>query len=67
MSDEILFRAGEFYVIQAEEFEYAAFDGVCYLVLGKDDELFGEFESQDEAEEYALQLFNDNWYGVTND
>jgi len=65
MSDEILFRAGEFYVIQAEEFEYAAFDGVCYLVLGKDNELFGEFETQDEAEEYALQLFDGLWYGVS--
>jgi hypothetical protein len=58
MSDETLFRAGEFYVIQAEEFEYAAFDGVCYLVLGEDDELFGEFETQDEAEEYAVELFD---------
>ena len=65
MSDEILFRAGDFYVIQAEEFELAAFDGVCYLVLGKDEELFAEFESLDEAEEYALQLFDGLWYGVS--
>jgi hypothetical protein len=62
MSDEILFRAGEFYVIQAEEFEFAAFEGVCYLVLGRDGEVFGEFESLDEAEEYALQLFDGLWY-----
>lgn len=66
MSDEILFRFGDFYVIQAEEFEFGAFEGVSYLVLGKDEELFAEFESQDEAEEYALQLFNEKWYGVTN-
>ena len=65
MSDEILFKAGEFYVIQAEEFEYAAFDGVCYLVIGRDNELFGEFESLDEAEEYALQLFDGLWYGAS--
>ena len=58
MSDEILFRAGEFYVIQAEQFDLAAFDGVCYLVLGEDEELFGEFETQDEAEEYAVELFD---------
>ena len=65
MSDEILFRAGEFCVIMGEQFELAAFDGVVYLVLGKDNEFLGEFETLDEAEEYALQLFNDNWYGAS--
>ena len=57
-TNEILFRAGEFYVIQAEQFDLPAFDGVCYLVLGEDEELFGEFETQDEAEEYAVELFD---------
>lgn len=58
MENEILFEAGEFYVIQAEEFEYAAFDGVVYLVLGHDNEFFGEFETQEEAEFYAVELFD---------
>jgi hypothetical protein len=62
MSDEILFRAGDFYVIQAEEFEFAAFEGVCYLVLGRDAEVFGEFETLAEAEEYATEAFNLMWY-----
>ena len=58
MNDEILFEAGEFYVMMAEEFEYAAFDGVCYLVLGEGEELFGEFETLDEAEDYAVELYD---------
>jgi len=62
MSDEILFRAGDFYVIQAEEFEFAAFEDVCYLVLGRDEEVFGEFETLAEAEEYATEAFNLMWY-----
>jgi hypothetical protein len=62
MSDEILFEAGEFYVIMGEQFELAAFDGVVYLVLGPDNEFLGEFETLDEAEEYATELFNEKWY-----
>jgi hypothetical protein len=62
MSDEILFRVGDFYVIQAEEFEFGAFEGVSYLVLGKDEGLFGEFETLAEAKEYATEAFNLMWY-----
>jgi len=62
MSDEILFRVGDFYVIQAEEFEFGAFEGVSYLVLGKDEGLFAEFETLAEAEEYATEAFNLMWY-----